>query len=156
MNVYQRTMRRLSTTGWFRWILSKVLTPLDMRLKGTRFAPSAMGVDFPLCYLTVIGRRSGEPRTVPLLFIETAVGYAVVGTNFGRKHHPGWVYNLETASTATLEIDGIGQAVVVERMSPNDAKAVWDEIDGVWPGYETYRDMTDRDIRVFLLTPSNS
>ena len=153
VNPYQRLTRRLSTTAWFRWVLSKILTPLDLRLKGTRFAPSTFGTNAPLCYVTVTGRKTGEARTVPLLFVEHAGGYAVAGTNFGRSHHPGWVYNLEAQPACVLEIEGTAHDARALPLEGDAAVEAWSKFDSIWPGYETYREIAPRDIKVFVLRP---
>lgn len=156
MNLYARTTRRLAKTRGMRWTMSKMLTPLDMRFKGTRFAPSRLAPETPLCFLTTTGRSSGEPRTVPLLYVPTADGeVAVVASNFGTRSHPGWAYNLETEPRAELEIDGDRRRVVARRASDGEATAIWPRFDAVWPGYEKYREIAPRDIKVFVLEPSN-
>lgn len=154
MNLYQSSMRRLSRTAWFRKLLSRVLTPLDMRLRNTRFAPSNFGVDFPLCYLTSSGRRSGKPRTVPLLYVRTDDGPAVVATNFGTEHHPGWSYNLDADPAAVLEIDEKSVDVMAHRLSRADSESLWPAFDQVWPGYEVYRTIAPRDIKMYVLKPA--
>ncbi|MCL1600241.1 MAG: nitroreductase family deazaflavin-dependent oxidoreductase [Actinomycetia bacterium] len=152
MGMYQRALARLSTMGGLRWALSKVLSPLDTRLKGTRFAPSTLGVDFPLCFLTTTGRKSGAKRTVPLFFVTAPNGSpAVVATNFGQENHPAWALNLDAHPNATLEIDGLSRSVVARRASNDEASALWPLFDGFWPGYEEYRKLAPRDIRVFVL-----
>lgn len=155
MGVYQRTMSKLSKTSGLRWILSKTLTPLDVMLKGSRFAPSRFGLNLPLCFLTTTGRKSAEPRTVPLLFVTPpAGGYGVAATNFGRTSHPGWAHNLEADPAATLEVDGETTAVVARRADADEVLEIWPLFDGIWPGYEEYREIAPRDIKVFILTPS--
>lgn len=136
-----------------RWTLSKVLHPLDMRFKGTRLAPSTFGGQgVPLCYLTATGRTSGEPRTVPLLYVPVDDdSVAVVATNFGQDHHPGWSANLTANPEASLEIDGETREVVARRADDDEALAIWKRFDRVWPGYERYREIAPRDIRVFVL-----
>lgn len=156
VNLYARTTRRFSKTRGMRWTMSKVLTPLDMRFKGTRFAPSRLAPGTPLCFLTSTGRSSGEPRTVPLLYVPVADrDVAVVGTNFGTRSHPGWVYNLEAEPRAELEIDGDIRPVVARLASDEEAMAIWPRFDAVWPGYEKYREIAPRDIKVFVLEPSD-
>lgn len=151
VNIYQRTVRRISSWPAFRWLLSKFLTPLDLKLRNTRFAPSKLGVDFPLCYLTTTGRMSGEPRTVPLLYIAVANGYGVAATNFGTEHHPAWSYNLDAEPHAIVEIDGVATPVLARRASGEDADAIWHRLRDIWPAYDTYRDITDREVRVYEL-----
>jgi deazaflavin-dependent oxidoreductase (nitroreductase family) len=154
VNAYQRTVRRLGKTTAMRWTLSKVLTPLDMALRNTRFAPSRFGLGAPLCFLTTSGRRSGEPRTVPLLYVpldEDAL--AVAATNYGQDDHPGWSYNLESEPRAQLEIDGVTRRVIGRLANEHESAHVWPRFDAIWPAYETYRNIAPRDIKVFILEP---
>lgn len=155
MNLYERTMRRLSTTDWFRRLISKVLTPLDMRLRGSRFAPSRFGMDAPLCFVTVTGNKTGEPRTVPLLYIEVDGGFGVAGTNFGREDHPAWVYNFEAAAHGTIEIDGVTRNISIRRLDQDEVVELWPKFDSIWPGYKKYREIAPRVIRMFVLTPAD-
>ncbi len=137
-----------------RWLLSKVLTPLDMALRNTRFAPSRFGLEAPLCYLTTRGRRSGEPRTVPLLYVpHDGDALAVAATNFGQDDHPEWSYNLESEPRAELEIDGVTRRVIGRRADADETSRLWPRFDAAWPAYETYRTIAPRDIKVFILEP---
>jgi len=109
-------------------------------------------MDMPLCYLTTTGRKSGEQRTVPLLFVvPPGGGRAVAATNFGRKSHPGWAYNLEANPSVTLEVEGELTSVQARKVSHEELKEIWPLFDGIWPGYESYRDIAPRDIKVFIL-----
>ncbi len=153
MNLYQRTLRRMAKFNWVRRLLSKVLTPLDLKLRNTRFAPSKLGIGVPLCYLTTTGRKSGEPRVVPLLFVEHDGGYAVAATNWGTEHHPGWAYNLEADPLGRIEIDGDQSAVSARLLNKAEATPLWAEFKAVWPAYDTYQQIAPRDIKMFVLTP---
>lgn len=152
MNWYDRTLQRLSTTAWFRWLLSKVLTPLDLKLRNTPFAPSSLGTNLPLCYLTTTGAVSGEPRTVPLLFLRDDGTVLVSATNFGRDRHPAWSFNLDKTPRAVLEIDGTSRPVSSDRLSQDEVTRYWPAFDDIWPGYDTYRAITERDIKMYRLT----
>ena len=152
MGVYQRTLNKLSRTTSLRWVLSRAITTLDLKLKGTRFAPSTLGVDLPLCFLTTTGRKTGEQRVVPLLYVELPSGErAVAASNYGQKDHPAWALNLEATPEASLEIDSESRDVTARRASPEETATIWPLFDGVWPGYEKYREIAPRDIKVFVL-----
>ena len=153
--MYQRAVTGRSKTSGLRWVLSKVASPLDLKLKGTRFTPSTFGVDLPSCFLTTTGRKSGEQRTVPLLSATLATGSpAVVATNFGQTSHPGWALNLEADPSASLEIEEESRDVVARIASNQEATESWPLFDGFWPGYSRYREIAPRDIKVFILDPS--
>ncbi len=127
MGVYQRTIERLATTKGLRWVQSKALTPLDLKLRNSRFAPSRFGVDVPLCFLTTTGRKSGEPRTVPLLYVSVDTSQdavAVVASNFGTEHHPGWAYNLEAEPRASLDIENDQRDVLAQAATPDEAQQI--------------------------------
>jgi deazaflavin-dependent oxidoreductase (nitroreductase family) len=147
-------MRRLGRTTAMRWTLSKVLTPLDMALRNTRFAPSRFGLGAPLCFLTTSGRHSGKPRTVPLLYVPfDGDAVAVAATNYGQEDHPGWSYNLESEPRAQLEVEGVTNTVIARRANEHESARVWPRFDAIWPAYETYRNIAARDIKVFILEP---
>ena len=51
-------------------------------------------VGAPVLLLTTTGRRSGEERTVPLLYLEVGENLVVVASNGGTARHPAWWSNL--------------------------------------------------------------
>jgi hypothetical protein len=56
----------------------------------------------PLLLLTVSGRKSGTPYTVPVAYFDHNGGYIVVGTGMGgSKELPQWLLNLEAWARAT-------------------------------------------------------
>ena len=146
-------MRSLSRSKWLRWVAIRANHRLDMRLKGSRLAPSSL-IEFPLCYLTTTGRKSGEPRVVPLVYVPVDAGTAVVATNYGQQHHPAWSYNLEANPRAVLEIDEVETAVVARRATDAEYAVAWPLFQDAWPGYEDYEAMTPRDIRMYVLVPT--
>lgn len=155
MNLYVRTMRGISRTSGMRWFMRTMQPTLDIKLKGTRFAPSTFGgVNTPLCYLTTTGRKSGEPRTVPLVYVAgEGDAVAVVASNYGQDHHPAWSYNLDANPSASLEIGGLTRLVLARRTTAAETSSLWPQFSAVWPGYDTYRKITDRDIKMYLLEP---
>ena len=44
--------------------------------------------------LTTRGRKTGEPRTAPLIYESSPNGYVIVASNGGAQKHPGWYRNL--------------------------------------------------------------
>ena len=50
---------------------------------------------WPIIQLTAIGAKTNRPRTVPLVGLPDEENIVLVASNFGRKHNPGWYYNLK-------------------------------------------------------------
>lgn len=158
MNRYERTMRGLARTSGMRWLMKTVQHPLDMKLKGTRFAPSTFGgMDTPLCFLTTTGRTSGQPRTVPLVYVDVGGDVvAVAASNYGQKQPPAWSLNLDADPRATLEIgDEPVVDVVATLATASETADLWPRFDSIWPGYEDYREISARTIRIYLLRPAS-
>ena len=146
----QRTARSLSKTRWLRWFTIRFAHPLDLKLRGTRFAPSEL-VSAPLCYLTTTGRKSGEPREVPLLYVWLDDTPVVVASNYGQQHHPAWSHNLDANPNARLDIDGTTSAVVARRATADEQDILWPRFEEVWPGYQEYQKIAPRDIKMYVL-----
>jgi len=149
-----RAMQKMATSSWFRKVGPKVVPPMDRvlnRLTGGRVVVSSLLV--PSMVLTTTGRKSGEPRVCPLACMPDGDGWFVVGSNFGRDHHPAWTGNLIAEPRATVTYRGA--TVPVEAVLLDDtAKAeVWPRLVALWPAYDTYVEVSGRNIRVFRLAP---
>jgi len=119
------------------------------RLTGGRFV-GRMG-KAPILLLTTTGRRSGTPRTTPLLYLRDGDAYAVVASFGGSPTHPAWYLNL----TANAQVD---VQTGPERFRATARTAAAEERDRLWPrlvelygSYASYQRKTTREIPVVLL-----
>jgi deazaflavin-dependent oxidoreductase (nitroreductase family) len=124
---------------------------LDRRSRGRDRAPTTAGTDFPLCYLTTTGRKSGKDHVVPLLFAGSADAPIITGTNFGGDHHPGWALNLRANPAAILRIGKSDRPVRGRILSEEERLAVWPELIAIWPGYDGYVERSGRTPLTFAL-----
>jgi F420H(2)-dependent quinone reductase len=62
--------------------------------------------DRSLLLLTTIGRRSGRPRTTPMMFERDGDRLLVFASNAGAPKHPDWYLNLQADPHVTVEVDG--------------------------------------------------
>jgi deazaflavin-dependent oxidoreductase (nitroreductase family) len=58
-----------------------------------------------LVLLTTTGRRTGEPRTVPMMFHRDGSRILVVASNVGAPRHPDWYLNLAADPRVRVEVD---------------------------------------------------
>jgi deazaflavin-dependent oxidoreductase (nitroreductase family) len=125
---------------------------LAHRLSGGRF--TFTGITAPTVLLTTIGRRSGEPRVVPLACaVEPAGSWLVVGSNFGREHHPAWTANLLAEPEATVHHRGRTVSVTATLLDGPARTDAWGDLMRLLPVFDRYEDRSGRDLRVFRLTP---
>jgi deazaflavin-dependent oxidoreductase (nitroreductase family) len=121
---------------------------------GRRFPGGATVV-----WLTVPGRRSGEPRTTPLLSARDDVtgAWIVAGSNAGQTVTPAWVFNARAASSGRLEVSGTVVDVGIEEVTdPTERARCYARLVGVWRWFAGYarRLSKTRDIPVFRLHPT--
>ena len=60
----------------------------------------------PSLVITTTGRRSGQPRSNPLLYVPDGDAYVVIGSNWGQQHQPGWALNLLAQPAAEVDVKG--------------------------------------------------
>jgi deazaflavin-dependent oxidoreductase (nitroreductase family) len=105
----------------------------------------------PMLLLTTTGRRSGEPRTTPLLYMPDGEDYLVVGSNGGRDRPPAWLLNLETLPAAEVQVRRKKTLVTAEVLRGDAAAAFWPRLTEHYEGWAYYQQLTDREIPVVRL-----
>ena len=86
-----------------------------------KMIPAGMSTGAPNVLLTMRGRRSGKPRTVPVGLVELD-GRSYVQSSYGET---GWVANLRASGQATITRSGGEQeSVNVVELTPEDGAAV--------------------------------
>lgn len=134
--------------------VGRLLVPADRlvaRLTGGRVV--ALGV-VPSLLLTTTGRRSGQPRSNPLLYVPDGDGYVVTGSNWGQPRHPAWSLNLLADPAAMIQVGGVRVPVRARLATGAERERLWRLVVDEWPPYETYvRRAGGRDIPIFRLEP---
>lgn len=60
----------------------------------------------PLLLLTTVGRRTGQRRTTPMMYLRVDDRLLVVASNAGAPKHPDWYLNLVANPAVTVEMTG--------------------------------------------------
>src|SRR3954468_1019363 len=116
-----RAVQKLATTRAFAATGSKVFPPIDRLLSkvtGGRVVLSASMV--PSLVLTSTGRKTGQPRRAPMATLPTEDGFLVVGSNFGKEHHPAWTANLIANPEASVSYKGEDIPVVAHLLDADE------------------------------------
>jgi deazaflavin-dependent oxidoreductase (nitroreductase family) len=153
VNPYAAAVRRLGRYRAAVWALSRIVPPVDGLLVGRRRSLTSLGTGFPLCYLTTTGRRSGLPRSVPLLHVADGERVVLIASNWGRRRGPAWALNLEADPAARVSVEGVERGYTARAATSEERSRYWAEAVRVWPGYEDYRARSGRELRVFVLEP---
>jgi F420H(2)-dependent quinone reductase len=120
------------------------------RLTGGRWF-GRMPSGAPICLLITKGRKSGQQRTVPLLFLEESGDLVVVASQGGAPQHPGWYFNLAANPVAEVQIGRRRFAVTARTVGAQEKAVLWPRLVAIYPPYEAYQRRTTRSIPVVRL-----
>lgn len=106
----------------------------------------------PNLMLTVPGRKSGIPRSTPLLGVPDGGDWLVAGSNFGAPKPPLWAANLRASDRATVQVGRREHTVTWRELEGAERERAWALMTTIWPNYDIYAERTNRAIPVFRLT----
>jgi deazaflavin-dependent oxidoreductase (nitroreductase family) len=107
----------------------------------------------PVLLLTTIGRKSGKPRTAPLLYLRDGEKIVIVGSKGGMSQHPLWYRNVEANPDVDVEIGSESRRMLARRATDEEKAAVWPKLVAMYRDFEDYQARTERNIPVIILSP---
>jgi F420H(2)-dependent quinone reductase len=145
---YSRMSQMMGATG-LRWA-GRFNIPL-YRMSGGRLMGKVNQA--PVLLLTTTGRRSGQKRTAPVVYLADGKNLVVIGSNAGHSRTPAWSLNLKANPEAEVEV-GRERRPVRARVAEGDERAdLWRRHNVQYSGFDEYEARTDRDIALFVLEP---
>lgn len=145
---YSRSSRLMGAAGLR--VTGKLNVPL-YRISGGRLGGRV--ADAPVLLLTATGRRSGEPRTVPVVYLDDGERISVIGSNAGHGRTPAWSLNLQANPEAEIERGRRRQKVRARIAEGEERAELWRKHNEQYSGFDEYEARTDRDIALFVLEP---
>jgi deazaflavin-dependent oxidoreductase (nitroreductase family) len=123
---------------------------LYRRTKG-RIGGTAKGL--PVLLLTVPGRKTGIPHTVPVSFFEHGNGYLLAASAGGGKADPQWIQNLGAAGKAHITVYEEGYEVDARIVANAERDELWQEVVVAQaPFFAKYEEKSGRTIPLAQLT----
>ena len=155
MRYYRRLFQRVGHWRWFAAAFPSVIAPIDKAvLRATRGRLSVAGAQIvPTLLLTTTGRRSGEPRTTPLLYLRDGERLVVSSENWGQPRSAGWPLNLRANPQATVQIGRRVGAYTARPATEAEVDRYWPQLRRLWPAVETYRQRSGQR-SMFVLEPA--
>jgi deazaflavin-dependent oxidoreductase (nitroreductase family) len=101
--------------------------------------------------LTTTGRRSGEPRTLPLIYAPDGERFVIVASKGGAPEHPAWYLNLREQPEVELQVKEDVFTARAHDAEGEERDRLWQLMLGEWPDYAEYQKKTDRQIPVVIL-----
>lgn len=108
----------------------------------------------PVCLVTVTGRKSGEPRTLPLIYLQHGDDVVVVASKGGMSTNPAWYHNMMANPLVEVEIASTRRRMRARQATDAERAALWPEVVRIYPDYDDYQARTTRRIPVVILSPA--
>ena len=106
----------------------------------------------PLLLLTVPGRHSGTPHTVPVAYLDHNDGYLLVGTGMGgTRAVPQWFLNLHAAGKGHIQVRDREHDIDARLTSDAEREELWPQIAARAPHFAQWQARTGRMFPVVLL-----
>jgi F420H(2)-dependent quinone reductase len=105
----------------------------------------------PVLLLTTVGRRSGQPRTAPIVYLADGERLIVIGSNAGHTAAPAWSLNLAANPDAEVEVGSERRKVRARLAEGEERTELWRKMNERYGGFDDYSARTTREIRVFVL-----
>jgi deazaflavin-dependent oxidoreductase (nitroreductase family) len=139
-------------SNWFLRVAGGVHAGL-YRLSGGRVGGKVGKT--PVLLLTTTGRKSGKPRTQPLLFTRQDAAYAVIASKGGAPAHPLWYLNLRANPDAEITVGSETHKVRARDAEGDERERLWRVLADQYSGYDKYAQKTTRRIPVVVLEPTD-
>ena len=123
------------------------------RVSGGRLLGS-VGLGRQILLLTTTGRRSGVPRTTPLVYMADGERFVVYGSNGGLEQPPAWLLNLEALPDAEVEIGTRRIAVRAHAAGGTEESTLLPRAHAYNPHWAGYQKGTQRHIPLIVLSPA--
>ncbi|MEE4361702.1 MAG: nitroreductase family deazaflavin-dependent oxidoreductase [Pseudomonadales bacterium] len=107
----------------------------------------------PTLLLRTVGRRSGQPLVLPLIYGRDGDAFVVVASKGGAPAHPAWYLNLLEANEVAVQVADRRFRALARTADPDEHARLWPRMVEIWPDYAEYQSRTTREIPIVLLTP---
>jgi F420H(2)-dependent quinone reductase len=123
-----------------------------IRRTGGRFGTRFFGGS-RLLVLRTTGRKSGQPRESPVIFIRDGASYVVCASNGASARPPAWWLNLQARPEVDAFADGRWHHLVGRKATAEEADRLWPELRDTYEGFDHYLAVAQREMPVVVLEP---
>ena len=108
---------------------------------------------FPAALLTTTGRKTGEERITPTLYLRDGDRVVLPASFGGRSDHPAWYRNLKANPNVAVQIRGDHLRFAARDATDEERDSYWPRLIRIYPPYKGYREATDRLIPLVVCEP---
>lgn len=120
------------------------------RLGGKWRVGSAFPWGLPVCLLTTTGRKTGQPRVSPLLFLEDKGRVILVASQGGLPKNPAWLANIRANPDVTVQMKSDVRHLRARIADPDERAELWPKLVDLYADFDRYQSWTEREIPVVI------
>ena len=107
----------------------------------------------PVALLTTTGRKTGEPRVSPLLFIREGNRIVLIASQGGAATNPMWYLNLKANPSVSVQIKDEVLNLIARDATEEERAHYWPKMASMYSSFDDYQSWTDRVIPVVICDP---
>jgi deazaflavin-dependent oxidoreductase (nitroreductase family) len=107
----------------------------------------------PVALLTTTGRKTGEPRVSPVLYLRENDRVILGASRAGSDKHPLWYLNLKADPTVSVQIKDEVLRLRARDATTEERNEYWPKLVAMYPNFEDYQSWTDRVIPIVICDP---
>jgi deazaflavin-dependent oxidoreductase (nitroreductase family) len=107
----------------------------------------------PVALLTTIGRKTGQPRVSPLLYLRDGDRVVLVASQGGRANNPMWYLNLKANPKISVQIKKEVLPLTARDATEAERAQYWPQLVAMYSSFDDYQSWTERVIPVVICDP---
>ena len=108
----------------------------------------------PIALLTTIGRKTGEPRVSPLLYLRDGDRVILAASRGGSDKNPMWYLNLKANSEVSVQVKKEVLDLTARDATDEERAKYWPQLVAMYPTFEDYQSWTHRTIPIIICDPA--
>jgi deazaflavin-dependent oxidoreductase (nitroreductase family) len=118
------------------------------------FSRAGASAQVPCLILKTTGRKSGEPKLLPLIYGKDGDSFVIVASKGGAPKHPAWFLNLEATPEVEFQVVNKKYRGVARAAQGAEREKLFAMMAEIFPPYLAYKARTEREIPVVRLEPT--
>jgi F420H(2)-dependent quinone reductase len=115
---------------------------------------SALRHGVPVCLVTTTGRKTGQPRTVPLLHMADGERVILVASQGGLPENPQWYGNIRAEPKIEIRFGRVTRTMVARTADEAERAELWPRLTALYADFDNYQAWTNRTIPVVICEPA--
>lgn len=107
----------------------------------------------PVALLTTTGRKTGQPRVSPLLYLRDGDRVVLVASKGGAATNPMWYLNLKANPAVSIQIKDEVLNLKARDATEDERARYWPKLAAMYTSFDDYQSWTDRVIPVVICEP---